>query len=407
MKIHSTLPSIRGNMSCRQLFLCLSTVCAAVSFALATEGSALAQSQSVGDVSVDENLQGGNIRSGLITHGDQSYRVVKTAAFRTAADAGEVEAGTVAQVGYCRSGCGRSCRGDCGSTWVNPCAPCEPFGYVLAEALYMERGGNESFTTSADFRMQGFEYEWAGRITLGLVPDCVHGCELGFTGLFEWDRAGSVTDVGGGINTQLTPGAPFTAANISAFNNATFQSQFHEAEYWSVEANKTLVGWDVAKLLFGTRYIDYDELFNYTSQTATETGLLRSSAENKLYGVQVGMDLLYPICKHGYSDFRARLGAFVNFAESDVALVNDGNLQLSNSGDDEDLAGVFELSSGIRYHFSECLSVRAGTELWYIANVANATEQFGPTLTPATGQNTNIDDDILFTGLSLGAQLRY
>lgn len=429
MKTHSIRQSISGQRLGRQAFR-LVAIYSAVTLCAVACTSATAQNRVLGDLmkSPASQIESANmVRNGLFLHGEDSYRVVNTAAFRTAADIGETESGTVAQVGLlgnCRScgtqcdggcasysdcgSCGTSCGGSCGyGGFSNPCAPCVPYRYALIEAVYMERGGERAFTTSPNFGMNGFDDEWGSRITIGTVPDCVHGCEVSYTGELEWNRAGALSDAGFGIGTFLQPGLPLVAADLSAFSNASFQGQTYSADYWSIEANKTLMGWDVAKLLFGARYIDYDERYNYISQNATETGLLQSAVDNQLFGIHVGMDLLYPVCRHGYTDFRARIGGFINAADSDVRLRNGGSTVFANFDDDEDIAGVFEIGSGFRYQVGEILSLRAGVELWYLSGVATAPDQFRSILTPATGRRIRLDDDVVFTGLSVGAEMRF
>ncbi len=190
----------------------------------------------------------------------------------------------------------------------------------------------------------------------------------------------------------------------------TASAQTFRAEYWSVEASKTLVGWDIAKLLYGLRYIDYDERFSYVSQNATQNGSLRSSVDNRMLGVQLGLDLLYPISKHAYTDFRGRLGGFVNFAESDVRFVNNGAVVslVSNFDDKNNLAGVIDLGGGLRYQLGQMLSVRAGVELWYMTHVASANDQLSYVVSPTTtGRSLRNKSEVLFTGISLGAELRY
>lgn len=429
MKTHSIRQSISGNRLGRQAFR-LIAICSAASFCAVACTSANAQNRVLGDLMKPPASQvesASMVRNGLFLRGEDSYRVVDTAGFRTAADIGETESGTIAQVGLlgnCRScgtscggrcdgysacgSCGTSCGGSCGfGGFSNPCAPCTPYQYALVEAVYMERDGERAFSASPDFTMNGFDYEWAPRITFGTVPDCVNGCEVSFTGELEWDMAGALSDAGFGIGTLLQPGLPLVGADLSAFNNAGLQSQTYSADYWSIEANKTLMGWDVAKLLFGARYIDYDERYNYFSQNATETGSLQSNVDNQLFGIHVGMDLLYPVCRHGYTDFRARIGGFVNAADSDVRLRNGGSTVFANFDENEDIAGVFEIGSGVRYQLGEILSLRAGVELWYLSGVATAPDQFRSILTPATGRKIRMDDDVLFTGLSVGAEMRY
>ena len=213
------------------------------------------------------------------------------------------------------SNCGGSCGGgsyragsmgqyisgggfSCGST-------CAPYRFASVDVLHLERNGQERFTLSPNFVMDDFDFETTARVTVGYVPDCVHGCEFSFTGPIDWDRFGSATSATGGLGTLLIPGNPVAASDLSAFNtNSNFQSQTHTADYWSVEANKTLIGWDVVKLLVGARYIDYEEEYLYFSQnTAGQSGLLQSSTDNQLFGGQVGLELLYPVGRFAYADF--------------------------------------------------------------------------------------------------------
>jgi hypothetical protein len=350
------------------------------------------------------------VQNGLFVHGDDSYRVVNTG-FRTAADIGETESGSVQQVGFrnrCGS-CGTSCGGLCrGSGYVDACAPCNPYEYALVEGLYMQRDGDDRFTLSQDFDMGDFDFEFAPRITIGMVPDCVHGYEVSWTGPFEWDMSGQLNDAAFDIQTLLTPGLPVAGANLSTFSDATFQRQTYSVDYWSLEANKTLHGWDMAKLLAGFRYINYDEDYNYLTQNATGGGLLRSAVDNQLFGLQVGMDLLFPVCCHGYSDFRARAGGFVNSVDSDVRLINAGSTVIANFDDDTELAGIFEIGSGFRYQVGEILSLRAGVELWYLTGVATAPNQLSNgVMRPSTGRAIQADEDILFTGFTVGGELKF
>ncbi len=414
----------------------LAVICGMVAMCAATTTTVHAQSRS------------SSVSKGLFTHGNESFRVVNTAGFRTAADVGKPAAGTVqpinygaacqscgpagvemhdgmmmsdpmaptmgvdlgySQCGSCGSACGGTCGGrqsmlTCGPKNMNPCQPCSPYRYGSVEALYMAPD-DDNFTLSPNFGMGDYDYEVGSRITLGTVNDCIHGFEASFTGPFDWDRSGQIASTPGGINSYLTTGAP--AATLSSFTNATLQTQRLESEYYSFEASKTLVGWEMAKLLIGGRYINFDEDYAFNSTTATETGSLTSRTRNDLYGLQVGMDLLYPISRNAYSDFRARGGAYLNSSDSSVSVINNGVSLANRRDDDNSLAGMFEIGTGIRYQLGEMLSVRAGVELWYLTGIASSTEQFDRQIGPRTGTSIDTDDDLLFTGLSVGAELRY
>ncbi|MCG8652486.1 MAG: hypothetical protein MI861_21785, partial [Pirellulales bacterium] len=267
-------------------------VCGAVLLAVITSANASGQS-GLSDRGSSVNGAPGQ----QVNFGQDSVPVVGTAGFRTAADVSDSADAEIEQVGFAR-GC-RSC-----GTWrcrssrrghssfaglANPCAPCEPFWYLTGEALYMERDGEEGFSLSPSFNSGEFDHEFSGRITLGTAPDCVHGYEVSFTGPFEWDKAGAVASPGGNIQTFLFPGPTLVATDLSAFNdNPTSATQTYTSDYWSIEANRTLVGWNIAKLLFGFRYIDYDEEYFYTSQNAIDSGTFSSIVDNQLFGIHAG-----------------------------------------------------------------------------------------------------------------------
>lgn len=416
MKIHSNHQGNSINWRIKRRAYRLLSFCSAVALCMMTGSYADAQSRQNNRSPASPTESSSMVRNGLFLNGGESYQVVNTAAFRTAADIGTTESGSIAQVGFrggcdsCGTACGGSCARSYGScnNYGNPCAPCEPYCYALVEGLYMELDSDRGQSLSPDFDMNGFDFQWAPRITLGTVPDCVRGYEISFTGPLEWDMSGIATDQGFGLDTLLMPGLPVASSDLSAFSDADLQFQTYTADYWSLEFNRTLIGWEVAKLLAGVRYISYEEEYAYYSQNLNEAGLLFSDVENQMFGIHLGMDLLYPISQNAYTDFRARVGGFINSADSNVILDNAGDRVLRTGGEDEELAGVFELGGGIRYQVGQLLSIRTGFELWYMSGVATATDQFPRNIIrPTTGREIQVDDDIFVTGFSVGAELKY
>ena len=451
----------------------LATTCSLALMATALP-SAVGQSPLfLGKGAAETNITAGQanpVQNGLFLQGKDTYRVVDTAGFRTAADIGQPPSGSVAQVGFgagCSSCGSGSCGGGCGSVsgcgpcgtagygsyvsgFGDACPTCVPYRYASVEALYMDNDTVGNFSLSPNFRVGEFDYELGSRITIGAVSDCVHGYELTFVGPLEWDRFGSVASPGGGIETSLRPGTGLEILDISSFTDlseftgflnipnpqensiATEQNQHYEAKYWSLEVNRTLVAGEFAKLLFGTRYINYEELYVYNSRSpgvadrpavpgippipalpgrAAGSGQLRSDVDNDLFGLQIGLDLLYPVCCYGYTDFRVRAGGFINSAQNQFVFANAigtaDQFLIGFSDSSTELAGLIELGAGFRYQLGEILSVRAGTELWYITEVATASSQFGNSISTNTGSRVQADGDVLMTGISIGAELKY
>lgn len=407
MKIHSTTQVACGVTPIASSFSRLMALCGVACLAFA--GQAMGQTSPV--------------QNGLFTHGDQSYEVVSTAAYKTAADSsslslGSSPLGSIQQVGHCSTcgtsscggscgtlpmstssceSCGTSCGGgnrmsalSCGADFSNVCAPCQPYRYTMVEALYLSR---ESEFIGDSGRNIGYAFgdEWGSRITIGSVSDCVNGMEVSFTGPFEWDAVSNFN---------------YTGLNVGGTLFASQGTSRYESEYMSFEANKTINGWEVAKLLIGGRYIMFEEEINSSGTLGAGTFAERYIADNQLLGLQVGLDLLYPVSRIGYSDMRVRLGGYYNSADSFASVNTSGlapNISQQNSQDDGDLAGVFELGGGVRYQLGDMLAVRAGAELIYLTGVAIAADQ----VLNAVGRPINTDDAVMITGISVGAELRY
>lgn len=314
--------------------------------------------------------------------------------------------------GGCASGnCGGGYAGGYGAAMGgNACGvPCNPYLYATLEGLYIKNTNVDNFSASPSFRLDDFDYEFGVRGTVGMVPDCRNGMEVSFTGPIDWTtQERTPTSLGGNIGTFLAPRATLGIADFSTFNNAISQAQRYEADYFSIETNRTLIGWEICKFLYGIRYVNYDEDYFYRSVIANgDQGLLRSSTENKMIGAQIGIDMTYPITCKMWSDVRARAGAYANFAENIFELNNATDSVVANFDDDIELAGLFEIGSGVRYYLTDDFHVRAGTELWYLTGVATSIDQFNSRIGLDTGRSVNIDDDVLMIGLSVGAELKF
>lgn len=292
------------------------------------------------------------------------------------------------------------------------CGPtCNPYHYAAVDVLYMTNDNLQNYVGVAPFTVSDYDYEFGIRATLGTVPNCQNGFEATFVGPFRWrSSASAVGPTSPPLTSLLNVDLPLFAGNhLTSFTNSDFQTQRFEAELYSFELNRTLVGWEIIKLLYGVRYIQYDEEFLYaaTGSGTTGDGLLRSEVENRMVGGQVGIEMTYPITCRLWSDFRGRAGAFANFAENDFRFANDDQLLVASRDDTTELAGVFELGGGVRYYVTNNFHLRAGAELWYIAGVASAVDQFGSTIRSGTGRSTDADDDVFLYGINAGAEWKF
>lgn len=392
----------------------------------------------LGNATTHAQQFGGPSSSNTMMHDGQAFRVVQASdpaaggwdlgAMQSAMNASSSSFGNeVAQVGHhglgqaqsCGS-CGTQCGGACGSAGFGggmACPTCDPYRYASVEALFMRREGIDNFTVARDFALDDLDFEWAPRITVGVVPDCVNGFEVGFTGVLDWESDVSVRQ----NNAYATLLGEVAAADLDAFgsvaaNQADAQRQIYDSQFWSVEMNRTMMAWDVAKLLIGGRYIDFEEDFSYSSFNGPDNatfddsnvGLLQNSAANRMIGLQVGADIYNPIGRFSSSYVRARAGGYLNLAESSIYVINDGNVLANGSEESSEIAGMFEFGTGVRYQVGELMAVRGGFEAWYLTGVATSEEQISSaTVTPTFGRSLIADDDVFFIGLTFGAELKY
>ena len=285
------------------------------------------------------------------------------------------------------------------------CIHCDSYFYGVAEAIHVDRDNDDTATISSRYGLSGFEMEMGTRITVGRVPNCVQGWEGTFTGIINWNSNGGLEAPIFRIQSNLEPIAPVSAADISSFNDAFIQTVNYDARYWSAELNKTYVGWEVAKMLCGIRYIDFEEQYSLYSENDTESGSIYSDIDNRLIGFQIGMDLTYPILKKTYVDFRGRAGIYANFMDLDLAVINDNEWAAGVNDRSVEAAGQFELGVGLRYQVSPKFSLKCGTELWYLSGIGTAYDQLNNGI---MGRNSVEGyEDLINAVFSYGGEIRY
>lgn len=294
----------------------------------------------------------------------------------------------------------------------NPCyAGCDVTFYARYESMWLDREGDDFFSLSRNSFLSDFEYEWAGRYTVGHLSDCVNGWEASYVGPFDWQRGNVVT--GTNLQSNLStppPAGGYTAADIDAFNNATTHSQNWRAQLNSFELNRRWWVWDVLSTMIGVRYIDYEEDFSFFSSGSTAaggSGLLLESVDNEMIGVQIGGDLMYPMSLRSNVGFKGKAGVYANFAERRAFLNNAGTLLINAGDSDTDVAGLLEFGVFTNYHIVPSIRLTAGYEFWWMPGMATIPEQQPGIITPATGTTVFLDDDVFLHGASVGAEILF
>lgn len=288
-----------------------------------------------------------------------------------------------------------------------PCdAGCDFSYYGSAEALYFRNDSSDHFTLSQNALMGPFDFEWAGRLTLGRVTDCVNGYEVVYAGPFRWSRSG---DPGPGVNYQssLVP-LGVSPPDISAFNNATNHVQVHIARMNTYEVNRRWWAWDIFSTLIGLRVVDYRENFAFASLGSTSgngPGVLLESTRNRMIGPQVGGELMQPVGLRTLVGVKGKGALLANFSHNNLDIISP--LYNQTASDSEvDVAGLVEIGSYVKYSVTPSIRLTAGYEFWYLPEVATVRSQ-NPQFVSLTTNKVRADDELFIHGASFGAQILY
>jgi hypothetical protein len=295
---------------------------------------------------------------------------------------------------------------DGGASFVNPCdAGCDIHCYASAEALYFRREHDERFTLSQNMRIEPFDYEWAGRVTVGRMLDCVNGYEFSYAGPFKWSREGTLN--GTNLQSKLaTAGLPPSV--ISTFNDATYHSQLYQARLNSFEANRRCWEWDIFSTLIGLRVIEYRESYGFASTNPIDgSGLYQDQVRNIMIGPQVGGDFMKPLGLRTLVGVKGKAALLANFNRNQLLLQNAGVNIVDAVDNDVDVAGLGEFGAYIKYSVTPSIRLNAGYEVWYLPGVATIPGQNLRYVTPETGAKVFANDELLLHGASFGAQILF
>jgi hypothetical protein len=288
----------------------------------------------------------------------------------------------------------------------NTCSPeiCRRF-YLGYEAVYMQREGDQQYSFSRGNFLPNNGYELGHRITLGQMFDCTDGVEFVYTGSFTWERASQHLSPGGALQSVLTAGGGYTAAQIDTFNDSFRHLQGMRANLQSYEANRKWFAWDIMSTLIGIRAFQYNEQFSFDSVgQGNGAGFFRTDLQNFLLGAQIGSDVMRPISQRLSIGAKSRLGVFANFNEGELQVFNRGTRLIDASRRSTDLAGMVQLGTIGRYRILPSLVATVGYEAMYLAGVATVSNQQYVPLNPGSGTSYDAGDCVLFHGGTFGLE---
>ncbi len=289
----------------------------------------------------------------------------------------------------------------------NVCAPgCDISVYVNYDALWLTRENNRYFSLSRNTYMPDFQFDFAGRYTVGRLLDCVNGWEASYVGPFDWQRQNAVLGAGN-LQSRFVPAGGYTAAEVDTFNDANQHVQAWQAKLNSVELNRRWWTWDVVSTMIGVRYVDYQEKYLFLSDSARGVGVFGNNVNNRMVGAQIGADILYPVSLRANVGFRGKAGVYANFDEQATFLTNAGTPIFAAGQRTTDVAGLIELGVFTNYHIVPSVRLTAGYEMWYMPGVATVPGQDVRIVSPNTGFRVLNDDELFLHGGSVGLQILF
>ncbi len=280
---------------------------------------------------------------------------------------------------------------------------CPPRTYAIAEAFALRREGNSNFSLSSGGRFDSYDYDLAGRITIGRTYDCLDGWEASYAGPFRWKQEfTSFSD--GNLQTFLLPGRALTDGDFAAFNNADSHRQTRTSELHSGEVSRRWWGWDVFSMKLGARYLRVEEGYELFSQSGGGFGTFQRDFQNDIGLVQLGIDMMAPL---GPWTFGAKVngGVGINFNSGSLLLADNGGVTLDNSNSSEQFAFLIEAGLFSIYRLTDRVSIHAGYEAWYLWGVATPYGQDNTPVNFDSGLSYYERDDIFYHGGTLGLEI--
>ena len=244
-----------------------------------------------------------------------------------------------------------------------------------------------------------FKFGWEPGLDLSMrrIKWNENSFELRFMGL-ETLTAIATTTTGG--STELHSALPVFVSDITSID-ATYQS-----ELYGVEANWQFVTYCPFQYILGVRYIGLDEDLTANLQSPTAPVTYRTTTQNDLYGVQVGITSIpdMPLFDCQWLTWSAKFGLYGNDADQTSTLTGAVGQRADASADTAAFVGEFKI--GLEFPLTRCLTLSCGYDVFLMERVAIATDQLQAT-NFFTGTGSDNEGNALFHGASIGATLSF
>jgi len=244
-----------------------------------------------------------------------------------------------------------------------------------------------------------FRFGWEPGIDLSLrrIRWTENSFEFRFIGI-ESLVARSSTPAGG--TTEIHAALPVFASDITSID-ATYQT-----DLYGIEANWQFVTYCPFQYIAGIRYIGLDEHLTAELNSATAPVTYRTTTQNDLYGVQVGITSIpdMPLFDCRWLSWSAKLGLYGNDAEQTSVLTGAVGQRADCPADTAAFVGEFRL--GMDLPLTNCISVSGGYNLFLMERVAIATDQLQAT-NFFTGTGSDDEGNALFHGATAAITARF
>ncbi len=249
-----------------------------------------------------------------------------------------------------------------------------------------------------------FDFAPGYRVGLTYMADAVNGFEWNFLYLQPWH--GDKKERG---DADLS--FPFSDANFDKdFHDASVAGAEYESHFWDLEFNywcyftPRRIDYFSFSGIAGLRYFHWDEEFELKMFNPPDRSSYNVETENRIFGVQLGLDLQWNPTHWLSWDIFAKVGGMVNHCEQETFLGDlDNTVELHDFHKQKREIGIFtDVAAEFAIHFNPHLNFHAGYQCMFFSGLALAPEQISKRASKHAGDRVYDDGKALIHGMFAG-----
>ena len=268
------------------------------------------------------------------------------------------------------------------------------------------------------------EFDAGMRALLGVTLGDWYRLEAVYFGSYSWDDEVAVRNLDlndqGGAGNLYSPlsnfGLPAGIVGLDYNNYVSlhFSSRMNNGELNMRRRVLMRPGAYETSFLFGARYMDIREQFDYYTESTTPGPGVTSNAvaiatENKLIGAQIGMLSQFLLEPRSWVDFEMKGGIFQNQATMTRTYSVDNAAAVTGNDGVDRTTFVGDISLQYNYQLAPSWTVYAGYNAIWVTGVALAADNFetDPTLLTLGPTLINHRGSVVYHGPNFGFVLSY